>query len=93
MRVISNRSLLDFSALHPDAAQPLQVWRKAMESQVFAHFGDLRHTFGSVDKAGGFHIFDIGGNKWRVIALLNFSKQLCFVRQVFTHKEYDKWKP
>lgn len=55
------------------------------------HFGDLKRTFSSVDKVGDFHVFDIGGNKWRVIALLNFDKQLCFVRHVLTHKEYDQW--
>jgi len=93
MRVISNRSLVDFSAEHPDAAEPLQAWRKALESHAFAHFGELRQSFGSVDKAGDFHVFNIGGNKWRVIALLNFAKQLCFVRHVFTHKEYDQWIP
>ncbi len=93
MRVISNRALVDFSTLHPDAAEPLQAWRKALESRVFAHFADLKNTFGSVDKAGDFFVFDVGGSKWRVIALLNFGKQICFVRHVFTHKEYDKWAP
>ena len=93
MRVIFNRPLVEFSATHPAAAEPLQAWRKALESRAFAHFAELRDTFASVDKAGDFHVFNIGGNKWRVIALLNFGKQLCFVRHVFTHQEYDQWMP
>lgn len=93
MRVISNRSLVEFSARHPDAELPLQAWRKALESHAFTHFGDLKRSFGNVDKAGDFHVFNIGGNKWRIVALLHFSKQLCFVRHVFTHKEYDQWMP
>jgi mRNA interferase HigB len=93
MRVISNRALVVFAAAHPEAGEPLQVWRKAMETRDFVHYAELKTIFGSVDKAGDFHVFDIGGNKWRIVALLNFGKQLCFVRHVFTHREYDKWTP
>jgi len=93
MRVISNRALVAFAAEYPASAQPLQVWRKAMETHVFANHAELKAAFGSVDKAGHFHVFDIGGNKWRIVALLNFGKQLCFIRHVFTHKEYDQWTP
>ncbi|MDR0779621.1 MAG: type II toxin-antitoxin system HigB family toxin [Pseudomonadales bacterium] len=93
MRVISNRALVIFATEHPGAGEPLQAWRKAMETRNFSHYAELKATFGSVDKAGGFHVFDIGGNKWRIVALLNFGKQLCFIRHVFTHKEYDQWAP
>ena len=93
MRVISNRPLLEFSAAHPDAAEPLQAWRKALESRAFAHFAELKNTFGSVDKAGDFHIFNIGGNKWRVVAFIHFPAQICYVKHVYTHQQYDRWKP
>ncbi len=93
MRVISNRSLLDFSASHTDAAGPLQAWRKILESRAFANFADLKLTFNALDKAGNFYVFDISGNKYRVIAAIHFDTQKLFVRHVFTHKEYDKWKP
>lgn len=93
MRLISNRALLDFSTMHPAAHTPLQVWRKAIEGRSFANFSDIRSVFNAMDKVGDNCIFDIGGNKYRVITGINFVHQKLFVRHVFTHQEYNKWKP
>jgi mRNA interferase HigB len=94
MRVITNRRLLAFSALHRDASGPLQAWRKTVESTDFSSFSELRVVFGSVDKVGDLHIFNIAGNKYRLITFLHFDRQLCYIKQVLTHTEYDKgaWK-
>lgn len=94
MRLISNRSLVEFSARHPDAGQPLQAWRKILETNHFANFAELKTAFNSIDKVGEYHVFDIGGNKYRVIAFIKFPVQICYVKHVLTHKEYDKgnWK-
>lgn len=93
MRVISNKQLIEFSADHPDAEIPLQMWRKLIESDTYAHFANLKAVFNAVDKAGDYYVFDIGGNKYRLIAAIHFNRQILFIRHVFTHKEYDKWKP
>jgi len=94
MRVITNRRLLEFSAAYPDASGPLQAWRKAMESTDFSRFAELRIAFGTVDKVGDLHVFNIAGNKYRLITFLRFDRQLCYIKQVLTHTEYDKgaWK-
>ena len=93
MRVISNKALVCFSAVHPDAQEPLQVWRKLIEAREFARFADFRAVFNTVDMVGEFLVFNIGGNKFRIIALVQFGQQRLFVRHVLTHKEYDLWKP
>jgi mRNA interferase HigB len=93
MRVISNSALVAFAAKHPQAEMPLQAWRKIVEAGSFARFGDLKKTFNAVDHVGHFYVFDIGGNKFRIIAAIHFDKQRLYVRHVFTHKEYDKWNP
>lgn len=94
MRVITNRRLLEFSAIHLDASVPLQSWRKAMESVGFSKFSELRELFRAVDKVGDLYVFNISGNKYRLITFLHFDRQLCYIKQVFTHTEYDKgaWK-
>jgi len=94
MRVITNRRLLEFSKLHADASEPLQVWRKVMEAGSYDNFAELRQVFRSVDKVGNLHVFNIAGNKYRLIAYLHFERQLCYIKQVLTHVEYDKegWK-
>lgn len=94
MRVITNRRLLEFSAVHHDANGPLQAWRKAMENVGFVSFSELREVFGSVDRVGEVYVFNIAGNKYRLIAFLHFGRQLCYIKQVLTHAEYDRgtWK-
>ncbi|MDR2875399.1 MAG: type II toxin-antitoxin system HigB family toxin [Methylobacillus sp.] len=93
MRVITNHPLVEFARKHLEAGEPLQAWRKAVENSTFSHFAELKATFGAVDRVGDYYVFDIGGNKFRLIAAIHFNRQMLFVRHIFTHKEYDKWKP
>lgn len=53
----------------------------------------MKLTFNAIDKVGDFYVFDICGNKYRIISAIHFDQQKLFVRHVFTHKEYDKWRP
>ena len=48
---------------------------------------------GNHAKVADFYIFDIGGDKFRLIAAAHFNVQKLYVRHIFTHKEYDKWRP
>lgn len=61
---------------------------------VQRHIADLRQTFFSVDEVGELYVFNIGGNKWRLIATIAYSLQIVWVKHVLTHTEYDKgaWK-
>ncbi len=92
MRVISNKALTDFAALHPASEDPLQAWRRIVEASTFRGFAELRRTFNSVDRVGDFYVFDIGGNKYRLITAIHFNRQVIFIRHVFTHAQYDKWR-
>ena len=93
MRIISNVALTAFGAVHPQAAIPLQAWRKIVESREFFSFADIKMTFNAADKVGPFYVFDIGGNKYRIVASIHFNTQKMYIRHVLTHQEYNKWKP
>jgi mRNA interferase HigB len=93
MRVISNKALILFAAQHPAAEAPLQAWRQIIQSAQAPDFGGLKRCFNSVDKVGPYYVFNIGGNKYRLVAACHFDRQMVFIRHVFTHKEYDKWEP
>jgi mRNA interferase HigB len=93
MRVISNKALIDFSGRYPDAYVPLQIWRKTIEAGTFRNFAELKRAFNATDRVGSFYVFDIGGNKYRLIAAVHFNVQKLYVRHVLTHTEYNKWKP
>lgn len=94
MRVITNRRLVEFAREHPDASESLQTWRKFLENSDFQNFGDLRKTFNAVDIHADKYIFDIRGNHYRIIAGISFTQQICYIKHVLTHAEYnkDKWK-
>lgn len=97
MKLISNKALREFSELHADAAQPLQDFRRLIEAGTFVNFAQLRATFAKVDKVdkvGERYLFNIGGNKYRLVAAIAFAPSLVWVKAVLTHGEYDKgaWK-
>ena len=94
VKLISNRRLREFALRHADAAGPLQDFRRLIEHGDYRNSASLRATFASVDKVGGRYVFNIGGNKFRLIAGIQFVTQRLFVKTVLTHREYDKgdWK-
>lgn len=96
VRVVSNKALIDFSAQHAGSGQPLQLWREIIETSTFKTFADLRttsNTFNTIDKVGDLFVFNIGGNKFCLVAAIHFDRQMLFVRHVLTHAQYDRWRP
>ena len=94
MKLISNKRLREFASRHPQAEQPLQDWRRLIERGDYDSFAALRATFASVDKVDDRYVFNIGGNKYRLIASVAFVVRTVWVKAVLTHAEYDKgtWK-
>jgi mRNA interferase HigB len=91
MRVISRRALRDFWDLHPTAAGPLAAWFRLIERSRFADFSTLKRTFGAADYVAPFTVFDVGGNKYRIVTAIHYNRERVYVRHVFTHPEYDQW--
>ena len=94
MRITSNSALRAFIALHPQAGEPLQGWRQVIEKNRSGHWAELKTAFNAMDKVGELTVFDIGGNKYRVIAYIRFEKQIAYIKAVLTHWDCDKgaWK-
>ena len=94
MRIIINSALRAFAADHPMAEAPLQGWRRVIEKNRFANWAELKAAFNTVDKVGDWVVFDIGGNKYRLIAYIRFEKQIVYIKAVLTHQDYDQgaWK-
>jgi mRNA interferase HigB len=94
MHVISRKALRLSWERHPDSAAPLARWFKIMQCTDFAGFDELRATFPAADKVGNLIVFNIGGNKYRLIASMHSNRRRVYVRHVLTHQEYDRgsWK-
>ena len=89
MHVISRRRLREFGADHPDAAEPLDRWYRIAKRATWANFAEVRADFGSADQVGTFTVFNIAGNKFRLLAEIIHSHQVLLIRGVYTHKDYD----
>jgi mRNA interferase HigB len=98
VHVISQKALRDFGKKHADAATPFSAWFKLARHGRFTNLAELKRTFASVDmvpvRGRDFYVFNIGGNKYRLIAAIHFNTQRLFVRQIMTRAEYDtgRWK-
>lgn len=94
MHVITRKRLNEFAEKHPDARSSLEHWYKLMKSNRIASFAHLRQLFPGADHVGNKTVFNIGGNKYRLIAALHYNRARIYIRAILTHREYDKgtWK-
>jgi mRNA interferase HigB len=94
MHIISAKALREFWAVHPDAEPSLRAWLKVVEGADWGQFADVRATLRTADQVGKFTVFDIGGNKYRLIAVIHYNRGKLYVRHVLTHADYDRgaWK-
>jgi len=94
MHLISRKKLREFWNAHRDAISSLQSWCKIVENAEWHSFTDVHAVYASADQVGRFTVFNIGGNKYRLIAVIHFNRSKLYVRHVLTHKEYDNgnWK-
>ena len=93
MRVISLKLLREFWAKYPDAERPLRHWYKSAVQATWRNLHEVRQAYPHADAVGGARetltVFNIGGNKYRLIARIRYDYQLINVRAVLTHQEYN----
>lgn len=95
MQVIALRTLKQFWALHAQAETPLRTWHATASRALWNTPQDIKNDYGAaVDFVGDNRvIFDIAGNKYRLIVHVSYSYKRILVKFIGTHKEYDKIKP
>jgi mRNA interferase HigB len=94
MHIITRKRLNEFAERHPSARAGLAHWYLALRKNNFENFVALRRSFPHADQVGGLTVFNIGGNKVRLICALHYNRRKVYIRAVLTHAEYDagKWK-
>jgi mRNA interferase HigB len=98
VRIAGKLKLQDFWCIHPEARIPLERWVTVVENAEWANWAQLKSTFRSADlvKEGikNFVVFNVGGNKYRLITTVNYQGRVVIVGLALTHREYDaeKWK-
>lgn len=94
MNVIAPRALRAFYAKHPHVeTPPLRDWLRDVQKGSYANFAELRAAHSTADHVASAEltIFNIGGNKYRLVTFVRYSSQTVFIKRVMTHAEYNKW--
>ncbi|MFM6082454.1 MAG: type II toxin-antitoxin system HigB family toxin [Dolichospermum sp.] len=94
MHVITRKRLNEFAKIHPDTKSAIAQWYQLVKANEFRSFAELRQIFPSADQVGKLTVFNIGGNKVRLIAAIHYNRKKIYIRAVLNHLEYDqkKWK-
>jgi mRNA interferase HigB len=90
MRVIAKRTLRKFWEQYPDAQGPLEAWHSETVKARWKNPQQIKEQFGSASiLKGGRVVFNIGGNKYRLVLAMDYRRQACYVKFVGTHRQYD----
>lgn len=92
MHLISKKPLKEYWAEHPDAEDPLKAWIAEVETARWANPAEMKSRYPSASLVGPCTVFNIGGNKHRLVVWINYVTGRVFVRKIGTHEEYDEWK-
>ena len=94
MHIVSHAKIVQAQAEHPACHGALDQWYRLAKRAIWRNFAEVKACFPAVGKVGDKFVFDIGGNKLRLIAAIHFNTRKLFIRAVMTHRAYDKgeWK-
>jgi mRNA interferase HigB len=91
--LINGKQIIDpLVAKYPEAVRPINRWITLTEASNWQSFVEVKNTFNATDYVAPYTVFDIGGNKWRLIAVIDFGMQLVVISHALTHHDYDKGK-
>jgi mRNA interferase HigB len=94
MHILSRKRINEFIRRYPDSGTSLNNWYRIVKKANYNSFSELRQHFSSADYVEGFIIFNISGNKYRLITAVHFDRKKVYILYILTHQEYDqnKWK-
>lgn len=91
MRVISRKTLREFWARHAEAEQPLLAWFREAEGAEWQGPADVKARYSSASFLGGNRVvFNIKGNRYRLVVRIDYAFHLVFIRFIGTHADYDR---
>jgi mRNA interferase HigB len=92
MHIISRKMIYDFGEKYPETMNSPKRWYNLIKEQKFNNLVEIKNVFSDVDYIEGLYIFNIGGNKARLIATINFKNSKIYIKTILSHSEYDKDK-
>lgn len=90
MRIIARKTLREFWKQHADAEQPLKAWFREAAHADWATPGAIKAVYRSASLVGDNRVvFNIAGNKYRLVVKVNYAYRVMYVRFIGTHRQYD----
>lgn len=90
MHIITRAALVEFAGRYPDAADPLDVWYRIVKAAAWRTPADVKAQFGNASFLSDERVvFNIAGNKYRLVVSMRYQRGKCYIRHVLTHREYD----
>ena len=91
MVIFTKTRINKFGQIHADSLNPLHEWYRIVSEANWSNINDVKKTFNSADYVGDERfVFNIKGNRYRLIALIKFKKRTIYIKYIGTHAEYDK---
>lgn len=90
VRIVGQDRADAFARKRPHAREPIRTWAQILKSKDFDSLVDLKKAFGPADYVRPYTIFNIGGNKFRLIAVIDYDLGIVSISNVLTHEEYDR---
>ena len=93
MVIISKSALNEFIEKYPSSKEAVLRWHLLCKLSDWSAFEDIKKVFPATDAVGnGLYVFNVGGNKFRIIVRIIFKTRTMFIRFIGTHGQYDKVK-
>lgn len=91
MHVVSVKTLREFWERHADSKAALRAWYREAKGANWSSFADIKARYRSADQLPGDRVvFDIKGNKYRLVARIHYNASRVYIRFIGAHAEYDK---
>ena len=94
MHLIAISRLREAAANFPDIATQIEDWNEIVKVASWQNLTEVQQTYSSAEAVGNFTVFNIKGNKYRLILGIDYEIQVAYFKYFLTHSEYDKelWK-
>jgi mRNA interferase HigB len=91
MRIIARRALREFWIRHPETEQTLRAWYHDVQGADWRSPADIKRVYANASILGENRaVFNIKGNRYRLVVAIHYGYQICYIRFVGTHREYDR---
>ena len=91
VRVVSKNTLVDYYTKHKDTKSQLETWFHEVKNADWNNPKEVKEKYGSASIIGGKKaVFNIKGNKYRLVTEINYQMKVVYIKFIGTHKEYDK---